>query len=233
MSDVVQARPAKRARSVNEATPPTPFSQSIGRTRYVVLLAVMAVMLVALSLFVLGTIQAVLGVWNTWIEAISTGFRSISEETATSSGSGTAALTVRFLEIVSTMLKAVVFYIIGIGLYSLFIAPLNVTVALGVETLNDLETKVISVVIVIMGVTFLEHFIRWEDPIETLQFGAALAVVVFALVVFQLYSHRAKEDQKSNDPDVQKRAQRDLFQSDDEEYLVTSEEVRGTKQDEG
>ena len=228
MSDVVQARPAKRARSVNEATPPTPFSQSIGRTRYVVLLAVMAVMLVAMSLFVLGTIQAVLGVWNTWSEAISTGFQSLGGE----AGGGATELTVQFLELVSLMLKAVVFYIIGIGLYSLFIAPLNVTVALGVETLNDLETKVISVVIVIMGVTFLEHFIRWEDPIETLQFGAALAVVVFALVVFQLYSHRAKEDQKSNDPDVQKRAQRDLFQSDDEEYLVTSEEVRGTKQDE-
>ncbi len=38
---------------------------------------------------------------------------------------GSTDLTVAFLEIVSVMLKAVVFYIIGIGLYSLFIAPLN------------------------------------------------------------------------------------------------------------
>ena len=45
--------------------------------------------------------------------------------------------------------------VIGVGLYSLFIAPLNLTVSLGVETLSDLESKVLSVVVVIMAVTFL------------------------------------------------------------------------------
>jgi uncharacterized membrane protein YqhA len=210
-------------RDINEATPPTPFSQSIGRTRYVVLLAVIAVMAVAISLFLIGTIQAFIGIRDTWTELARSHFNTAQEEAT--------QLTVAFLEIVSTMLKAVVFYIIGIGLYSLFIAPLNITVALGVETLNDLETKVISVVIVIMGVTFLEHFIAWEDPVATLQFGAALAVVVLALVLFQMYSHRAKEDQKANNPDVQKRAQHNLFQRADEEHDVTPEEIKGTKHD--
>ena len=51
-------------------------------------------------------------------------------------------LTVEFLEIVSLMLKAVVFYLIGVGLWSLFVAPLNITVSLGVRTLSDLEAKV-------------------------------------------------------------------------------------------
>lgn len=213
-------RGVDRRRNGKEAPGYTPFSQTLGRTRYIVLLAVVAVMLVAISLFLLGTIQAVIGVWGAWADGLRTGFQSTEENSVD--------LTVKFLELVSVMLKAVVFYIIGVGLYSLFIAPLNVTVALGVETLGDLETKVVSVVIVIMGITFLEHFIRWEDPVQTLQFGGAFALVVGSLVLFQMYNHRAKEDQKAHNPDVQKRAQRALVADDDEEHTITTEEIRGT-----
>ncbi len=203
----------------------TPLSQTLGRTRYIVLLAVIAVMLVAITLFLLGTIQAVVSVWDAWRNGFRSGFASTPENST--------RLTVQFLELVSLMLKAVVYYIIGIGLYSLFIAPLNVTVALGVETLNDLETKVVSVVIVIMGVTFLEHFILWEEPLQTLQFGGALALVVGSLVLFQMYSHRSKEDQKEHNPDEQKRAQRALMQNEDEEHTITGAEIQGTARHDG
>ena len=125
------------------------------------------------------------------------------------------------------MLKAVVFYIIGVGLYSLFIAPLNLTVALGVESLYDLESKIISVVIVILGITFLEHFITWTEPVETLIFGAALSLVVLSLVLFQRYTHQAKEDQKMHNPDVQARAQRELFQEDQEEATAKPDQEDG------
>lgn len=206
---------AQNTRSSAPATASTPFSQAIGRTRYIVLLAVIAVMLVAVSLFLLGAFQAVLGVWHAWAGVLRGEL-------------GTTDLTVEFLEIVSVMLKAVVFYIIGVGLYSLFIAPLNLTVSLGVQTLSDLESKVISVVVVILGVTFLEHFIRWEQPVETLQFGGALALVVVALVLFQYFNHRAKEDQQAHNPDVQERAKRDLFQGDHEEHVITEAQIEGT-----
>ncbi len=196
-------------------TPLSPLARAIGRSRFVVMLAVAAVMIVALSLFLLGTILAAVSVWHAW--------KGVFEGQI-----GSTDLTVEFLEVVSVMLKAVVFYIIGVGLYSLFIAPLNLTVALGVETLNDLESKVISVVIVILGVTFLEHFIRWEHPIETLQYGAALALVVAALVLFQMLSHRAKQDQKAHHPDVQARAKREMFHEDHEQQEIKPDEISGT-----
>jgi uncharacterized membrane protein YqhA len=202
----------------NDGTPPAPLSRQIGRSRYVVLLAVVAVMLVAMSLFLLGAWQALLAVRDAWLGAA----RGDSSSTD---------LTVKFLEIVSVMLKAVVFYIIGVGLYSLFIAPLNLTVSLGVETLNDLESKVISVVVVILAITFLEHFIAWEQPLETLQFGAALALVVGAVVFFQQYSHKAKEDLRTHNPDVQARAQRDLFQRDQEEQEIRPDQIKGRARD--
>ena len=203
------------ARRANGATPPSFFSQAIGRSRYIVMIAVVAVLLVAISLFLMGALQAFFSMYNAWAAVLRGEF-------------DTKNLTVEFLELVSVMLKAVVFYIIGVGLYSLFIAPLNLTVSLGVETLNDLETKVVSVVVVILGITFLEHFIQWQQPLETLQFGAALALVVGSLVLFQQYNHRAKEDQKQHNPDELKRAQRDLFQGDREEHTVKAEEVAGT-----
>ena len=147
---------APRLAADNAPTPLSPLARTIGRSRFVVMIAVAAVMMVALSLFLLGAILAALSVWDAW--------KGVFEGRI-----GSTDLTVEFLEVVSVMLKAVVFYIIGVGLYSLFMAPLNPTVALGVETLNDLESKVISVVIVILAVTFLEHFIRWERPVEMRQ----------------------------------------------------------------
>lgn len=179
------------------------FSQIIGHSRYIVLLAVIAVLLVAVSLFLIGAIEAIAGIWRAWRDLITGDLRA-------------TRLTVQFLEVVSVMLKAVVFYIIGVGLYSLFVAPLNITVSLGVQTLNDLEAKVVSVIVVILGVTFLEHFIRWEDAMTTLQFGAALALVVIALVVFQRAAHKAKHEQEEHHPDEQALAQRSMFRKADE-----------------
>ena len=191
-------------------TPPAPLSRLLGRTRYVVLIAVVAVIIVALSLFVLGAVQAVVAVWHAWAGLLNPGTNSTD-------------LTVEFLEIVSVMLKAVVFYIIGLGLYSLFIAPLNLTVALGVQTLNDLESKVISVVLVIMAVTFLEHFILWEKPDEILWFAGALALVAVPLVAFQVYSHWAKRDEVPHDNGEQQRAQQQLFAEDHEEKVLDTQ----------
>lgn len=178
-----------------------PLGRVIGRTRYVVLLAVIAVLLVALSLFLLGTILAITGIWEAWAALLHGRLEATD-------------LTVEFLEIVSLMLKAVFFYLIGVGLYSLFIAPLNIATSLGVETLNDLETKVISVVVVILAVRFLEEFISGKQPLEILQYGGALAVTVGALVLFQFYNHRAKEDQQEHGTAEQ--SKKDLFERDQE-----------------
>jgi uncharacterized membrane protein YqhA len=196
-------------------TPPAPFSRSVGRTRFVVLVAVAAVLLVAATHFVLGAVLALFSVWQA-LQAVGTGQLASTQ------------LTVNVLEVVSFMLKAVVFYIIGVGFYSLFIAPLNLPVALGVETLNDLESKVVSVIVVIMAVTFLEHFIVWEQPNDIMIFGGTMAVVVIALVLFQFYSHWAKEEQRHEAPE-QTRAEHELFDQDHEERESKPEQAAASR----
>jgi uncharacterized membrane protein YqhA len=174
-----------------------PLAWLIGRSRLIVVLAVLAVLLAAFSLFVLGAWLSLTTVWATW--------RDVSGGEA-----GTREITIRFLEIVTVMMKAVFFYLIGVGFYSLFISPLNVTVAMGVETLNDLETKIISVIIVIMAVDFLERFIRSEAPLEVLYSAAALGIAVAALVFFKVYTNREGNEARMRRD--QERAKLEMFE---------------------
>ncbi|MCC7370030.1 MAG: YqhA family protein [Chloroflexi bacterium] len=199
-------------RGQRHPTPAAPFSELIGRSRFVVLLAVASVLLISMALFVVGAAMAVRGVVEAF-QAVVTGQQASS------------AITVDLLEVVSVMLKAVVFYLIGIGFYSLFIAPLNVAAALGITTFNDLEIKVVSVIVVILGITFLEHYIRWEQAVETLLFGVSLAVVVAALVYFQRHSHREAVEAEHEHASMRVRAQRRLFHQDEEEREVQPDEA--------
>ena len=188
-------------------TPLAPFARSIGRTRFVVMFAVVAVLLVSISLFLLGTWLALVQIWHVAMQALTGQIDSTQ-------------LTVEFLQIVSVMLKAVIFYIVGVGFYSLFIAPLNVTAALGVETFTDLESKVISVIVVIMAVTFLEHFILWENAQEILSFGIALALLIGVLTAFQFVGHRVRRDLPRSHIEAQVVAQHRLFEEDQEKQDV-------------
>jgi uncharacterized membrane protein YqhA len=207
------------ARSSERRSPaPAPLAQWVGHTRFIVLLAVGAVLLIAAALFLVASWLAVLGVWHAGEDAL----RGRLDSTD---------ITVEFLEVISTLLKAVVFYLVGVGLYSLFIGPLNLTTALGVETLADLERKIVSIVILILAVTLLEHFIRWEDPRETLWFGATLALVVTALVGFQFVSLRGERELYTPGPEAQARAQRALYTGDREEREVTADEVEAAGDD--
>jgi uncharacterized membrane protein YqhA len=184
----------------------------VGHTRFVVLLAVAAVLLVALALFLLGSWVAARGVWHAFLDAARGELN-------------TTAVTVEFLDVISTMLKAVVFYLVGVGLYSLFIGPLNLTTVLGVETLAELERKVAGIVVLILAVTLLEHFVRWEDPAGTLRFGVTAALATAALVAFQLVSLRADREVRTPDPGTQARAARALYTEHREAREVTAEEI--------
>lgn len=183
----------------------------IGRSRYVVLVAIIAVMLVSMSLFLLGTIGAVKLVAQSWISFFYEG------------EAGSTDQIVNSLSIIGVMLRAVVFYLIGVGLFSLFISPLNLSAALGIETLGDLETKVISVVIVILAISFLQHFVQWKNPADTAYFGITLAFVVISLVVFQWNSHRSKEFSQKNSPNETKTAQKEMFEEKIEQRKVIND----------
>lgn len=187
-----------------------PLGQAIGHARYLVLVPAVAVLLVALSLFAFGTYQALADLWRAWGAAIG-GTPDMSK------------LTISFLKTVVVMLEAVVMFLVGVGLYSLFVAPLNIAVALGIDTLGDLEDRIVGLVITLLGVTFLENFIQWREPRQTLQFGAALALAVVALVLAQRHLHRTKEDRLRHESGELQRSRRDMFQQREEHFEVDAD----------
>lgn len=147
--------------------------------RGLVLIPIGGVLLVAFALGVLATALAATTAWEA--------FRDVAQGDAS-----TTELKTEFLGIASLILQAVVFYLVGIGLYSLFIGPVRMPGSITPGSLADLEIKVLSVVVVILATTFLERFTGEGDSGAKLELAAALAVAVPALVLFQWFLGRGK-----------------------------------------
>ncbi len=164
-NDIVRSLPGSQSRLIKRTT------YIIERTHLIVLIAVFAVLSVATTLFILGAIESFVKIW----EAL----RHVRQDPAL-----TINIVVAFVEIISDILKAVIFYLVGISFYSLFVMPLDLCITLGIRTLHDLESQLVTVIIVILGVEFLEHFILWQDPDRIIKCGISAEIVIFALALF-------------------------------------------------
>ncbi len=147
--------------------------------RTLVLVPIAGVLLVALSLAILSTAIAATTTWEAFGDVLA-------------GDASTTQMKTEFLGIASLILQAVVFYLVGIGLYGLFVGPVNLHAAIAPKSLVDLEIKVLSLVIVILATTFLEQFAQRSASREKLEMAGALALAVPAIVLFQWFLGRGK-----------------------------------------
>lgn len=147
--------------------------------RALVLIPIGGVLLVAFSLAVLSTALAATTTWEAFGDVWS-------------GDASTTGLKTEFLGLASLILQAVVFYLVGIGLYGLFIRPVRLHAAIAPRSLADLEIKVLSLVIVILATTFLERFAEPSPSREKLEMAGAFALVVPVIVLFQWFLSRSK-----------------------------------------
>lgn len=105
-------------------------------------------------------------------------------------GEGNGHEAVGLVAIMDTFLIATALYIFALGLYELFIEDLEFPEWLVIHDLHSLKAKLASVIILVMAVTFLEHLAEWHNAWETLQFGAAIALVTAALIAFGYLSSK-------------------------------------------
>jgi len=141
----------------------------VEKARYAILLAVLA----ALAASVLTLATAVLRMGAVLAHLVQ-GMAGGEAGTATAEVAAT----------LDALLLAVVLYIFAAGLYELFIGELSLPEWLVIHDLGDLKSKLVSVIILLMAVTFLEHLVQWRQPLDTLLFGAATAAVVAVLVLY-------------------------------------------------
>jgi len=100
-------------------------------------------------------------------------------------GSSVKLLSVSFIEVIDILLLSTVFYITSLGLYELFIDEKLPTPSwLHITQLDDLKTKLIGVVVVILAVAFLGQVVSWDGQRNLLFLGAAIALVIGAITFF-------------------------------------------------
>ena len=155
-------------------------------SRYFAAFAVLGTFLAAVTLYVYGTLVVIQLIWTSVVEY------HISVE-------GVKHLQVVFIEMTDVFLLGTVLLIVAFGLYQLFIQPdLPVPSWLRIHNLDQLTERLIEVVGVLLSVTFLAFVAEGEPDASLLEFGAAIALVIAALSLLLVISHRRSGDHGSS-----------------------------------
>src|SRR3990167_3517802 len=102
-------------------------------------------------------------------------------------GAHRVELSVHFISAIDMFMVAVVMFVMGIGLFELFVdrdQSISYPHWLKIRDLSDLKEKLIAAAVVVIVITFLKHIVMWENPLETLYFGGAIAIVIAAITFF-------------------------------------------------
>jgi uncharacterized membrane protein YqhA len=96
------------------------------------------------------------------------------------------AMSVAVIEIIDLFLIGTVSYITAIGIYRLFISrtELELPMRLKIESLKDLEDKIIGVIVAALAIAFLGQAANPDDPSALLNYGGGIALVIAALAIF-------------------------------------------------
>jgi uncharacterized membrane protein YqhA len=91
-------------------------------------------------------------------------------------------IAVEGVEIIDLFLLGTTLYIIALGLYDLFIDnTLPMPPWLHFRSLDDLKERILSVVVVLLAVSFLGDIVNWNGSNSILSLGVAVGFVLLAL----------------------------------------------------
>jgi len=150
------------------------FEQALSLFRVVVVVPVIILLLAALSSFAYGT--------NVFVRSVTS---VVEDPHLTSHNLGYLLLLTDLFLVGATLMIA------AFGLYSLFITgtetgglALRLPHWLRMHDLNDLKARVISMIILVAGVAFVDVAVESKDDLDTLYLGGAVALVIAALTAF-------------------------------------------------
>lgn len=143
----------------------------VGSSRFGVLIAIFGLGLASTLLLVYATLVVLKTFWDTVTSTV------VDIDHAKHLG-------VVFIELTDSFLLGTVLYIIALGLYQLFIdSTLPVPGWLRVDTIEDLKTKLVGVIVVLLGVAFLAEVVDGASGQSLLELGVAIGAVILALGV--------------------------------------------------
>jgi uncharacterized membrane protein YqhA len=111
-------------------------------------------------------------------------------------------LSVDLIQLIDVFLLGTVLYIVALGLYELFVGhDLPIPSWLQFRSFDDLEEKLITVIIVLLAVTFLGSATTSTGGKDIFYYGAAIGVVIIALGIFSIALARAHAKSGETPPD--------------------------------
>jgi uncharacterized membrane protein YqhA len=149
------------------------FERVLSLYRLVVVIPVIVLLLSALASFVYGT--------DVFIRSVAS---VVEDPQVTSHNLGFLLLLTDLFLVGATLMIA------AFGLYDLFITRIDTGPSLRLpgwlrmHDLNDLKARVISMIILVAAVTFVDVAVQSKAELNTLYLGAAVALVIAALTAF-------------------------------------------------
>lgn len=157
------------------------LSVAVGSIRFGVLFAIFGLSLASTLLLVYATLVVLKSIWDTLTSS------SVDIDHA-------KHLAVVFIELTDVFLLGTVLYIIALGLYQLFIdSTLPLPRWLRVDTIDQLKSKLVGVIVVLLGVSFLAAVVEGSAGNGLRDLGIAIGAVILALGVHGYLAKRSSE----------------------------------------
>jgi len=108
-------------------------------------------------------------------------------------------VSIAIIEIIDLFLVATVSYITAVGLYKLFInKDFKLPGLIKIGNLNDLESKIIGVIVAALAVAFLGKAASEEDGTDLFYYGGGIAFVISALALFIKFNGGTSEKEEDS-----------------------------------
>ena len=143
-----------------------PMARLIGNLRYLVILAVIGIAVQAIATFG----------WAVWVTG-----DFVVDLVSTSAWQQDDTI-VELLQVLDLYLIGTVLLITAIGLYELFVGNVQLPDWLVIRTLSDLKTKIVEVIVLVIGIKFVEKLVTAKEPIDVLWYGLGSAAVMAVLI---------------------------------------------------
>jgi uncharacterized membrane protein YqhA len=144
------------------------------KSRFLALVGVFSLFFATIAAYIWGTLKTVATIYLVFV--------SMGRD---------SAITIEFAKVVDSILIATTLLIFSVSLYELFIEDLELPDWMSAHNLYDLKAKLSSMIVLVMGVKFLEQLLEVKDTTDLLRTGVATALMSAVLIAF---SHYGKKD---------------------------------------
>ena len=175
------------------------FESALWKSRFVVLFAVIASLVTAFAMFYMATVDAFYMITHL-------GGYASPDLSAEARNILRGVSVTHVVEIIDGYLLATVLLIFALGLYELFISPIDVAInsdtasnVLLINSLDDLKNRLAKVILMILIVKFFEHAIsmKFATPLDLLYLAGGIALIGLALYLSHAgESHAAHSKEK-------------------------------------